>query len=86
MPHRPVARLGRVPSLFCYAHANGGSEARAYLRPPPQLFSGHRFGHSFARTECEQTFANAMKIAEFSRIVRHGTSFGTRIPPIADDL
>src|SRR5258708_2961229 len=41
-------------------------------------FSGHRFGHSFARTECEQAFANATKIAEFSRIVRRRTSFGTR--------
>jgi hypothetical protein len=40
--------------------------------------SGHRFGHSFARTEYEQTFANVTKIAEFSRIVRLRASFGTR--------
>jgi len=36
------------------------------------------FDHSFARTECEQTFANGTKIAEFSRVVRLGITFGAR--------
>jgi hypothetical protein len=39
---------------------------------------GHRFGHSFRRTECERTLANVTKIAEYSRIVRCAASFGTR--------
>jgi hypothetical protein len=73
----PTDAAGRPRVLLCRREAEAG-EARAYLRPQPRSFSGHRFGHSFARTECEQTFANATKIAEFSRIVRRRTSFGTR--------
>ena len=76
-PTDTAGRL-RVLRLSCYAGAKRAGEARAYLRPQPRSFSGHRFGHSFARTECEQTFANGTKIAEFSRIVRRSTSFGTR--------
>ena len=40
--------------------------------------SGHSFGHSFRRTECEQTTPNVTNIADFSTVVVCGTSFGTR--------
>jgi hypothetical protein len=40
--------------------------------------SGHTFGHSFRRTECEQTVTNVTKITDFSTVGRCEASFGTR--------
>jgi len=60
----------------CSAGVGKGGSPPAALSPPIVL--RRRFGRSFARTECEQTFANVTKIGEFSRIVRLRTSFGTR--------
>ena len=72
-----------TPTLRCRHEAEAG-EARAHPRLQTRSPPGHRFGHSFARTECEQTSPNATKIAEFSRNVRRRTSFGTTpLPALA---
>ena len=52
--------------------------AVAVLRFEAPIVLGHRFGHSFVRTECEQTFTDVRKIPAFSRVVRRKVSFGTR--------
>jgi hypothetical protein len=43
--------------------ASGGQ-----VRQAVKLYPSY-FGHSFGRTECERTFANVAKIAEYSRPV-----------------
>ncbi len=73
----PVIDLPTVTGSFLYGNRRGaGAKAEATRKhPQPQLRSFS--GRSFARTECEQTFANATKFAEFSRIVRLRASFAT---------
>jgi hypothetical protein len=77
-PPIPPAVYGYYAFAAMPARETQAGEAWAYLRPQPRSFYGHRFGHSFARTENERMFANATKIAEFSRIIRRRTTFGTR--------
>jgi hypothetical protein len=78
---REPARMTPAPAPKLRPTAQS-ARLRFRLRTP-----GSFSGHSFARTECEQTFANATKIAEFSRIIRLRTSFGTTsLPTIANQL
>ena len=43
-----------------------------------EMRAGHSFGHSFRRTECEQTATNVTNITDFSMVGGCEASFGTR--------
>jgi hypothetical protein len=82
-----LARFVALPFIpNFYSETTGSSARRApmRIRSVPTWIQrqlegpGHRFGHSFRRTEREQSAMNVTNIADFSMTGGCATSFGTR--------